>query len=191
MSNNYSDHNEKKYYDDTLENDLEDSPEEELEEDFDEFLEEETFAEDLDNPVEDHSLDSSFIAKDEKNIQDNEEDFTENEDFTTATADLKLDSFEDFITKNNVRDSENKPVVQNLDELSLQVRCEVGTISMTLEELYNLKVGDYIEFIKWPGRVKLLLNDYLFAEGYLVEVDGMLGVKITNNLGALNSVINS
>lgn len=104
---------------------------------------------------------------------------------------FEIKSFSDFATKNENVIASNKLIHPALDEIKFQISCEIGSISISLEELSKLKVGDCLEFIRWPGKVKLKLNDYLFAEGYLVETEGMLGVKITNNLGALNSLTNS
>lgn len=67
-----------------------------------------------------------------------------------------------------------------LTNASFTIKCEVGEVNLSFKEIENLKVGDSLEFIKWPGSVKLRLNNLIFAEGYLVEVNNMLGVKITN-----------
>jgi flagellar motor switch/type III secretory pathway protein FliN len=64
-------------------------------------------------------------------------------------------------------------------QVELRVKCEVGRLSLSLSELLQLKVGSVVDLIKWPGAVKLTANGVYFAEGVLVELDGMLAVKIT------------
>jgi len=115
----------------------------------------------------------------------------ENED--NEFLDYRVDSLQEFLEKNDQPQgaSDERFKIMNPDELSsisFRVTCEVGQTSISLSELSNLKIGDCINFIKWPGMVKLKLNDYLFAEGYLVEIDGMLGVKITNRLSPQNFI---
>jgi flagellar motor switch/type III secretory pathway protein FliN len=67
-----------------------------------------------------------------------------------------------------------------LNSTNFVLTCQVGEVNLSFRDLSNLKIGDSIDFIKWPGKVKLFLNNLIFAEGYLVEIDNMLGVKITN-----------
>lgn len=96
---------------------------------------------------------------------------------------------EDFITQDDVRPtatddsniSEGACLV-NTDEVNVKLICEIGAVNLTIDELKELKVGSTVEFIKWPNKVKLRLNGTSFAEGYLVEVNGMLGVKISNRV---------
>jgi len=64
-------------------------------------------------------------------------------------------------------------------QVELQVKCEVGRLSMSLNDLLQLRVGSVVDLVKWPSAVKLSANGVYFAEGVLVELDGMLAVKIT------------
>lgn len=102
---------------------------------------------------------------------------------------LEIDSLKEFVAKQGLPKridggATEKFAISALsaDELTFKITCEIGAATLSLAKLSTLKVGDCIDFMRWPGKVKLKMNDYLFAEGYLVEVQGMLGVKITNNL---------
>lgn len=79
-------------------------------------------------------------------------------------------------------ENSHSPLLNSAD-IELMVSCEVGQVTLSLGQLMQLKVGDSLEFMRWPGKVKLRVNNNLFAEGYMVEVNGMLGVKITNRIG--------
>lgn len=68
--------------------------------------------------------------------------------------------------------------------IELAVRCEIGMVSVSLEKLMQLRVGDVFELSRWPNTVKLTVNGAYFAEGILVEVEGMLGVKLTRKLSS-------
>lgn len=67
-------------------------------------------------------------------------------------------------------------------DVSVSIRCEIGVVNLSLHDLHNLKIGDTVDFMRWPGFVRLSANNVTFAEGVLVEVNGMLGVKITKAL---------
>lgn len=122
--------------------------------------------------------------------EDNEEEGhhadNEAEAAVAPPPDLQVDSLKTFIGKNAVPEKtvDDNYVLKGLDpeQLSFKVACEIGTTTISLAKLATLKAGDCIEFMRWPNKVKLKLNDYLFAEGYLVEVEGMLGVKVTNSV---------
>lgn len=66
----------------------------------------------------------------------------------------------------------------DLQSVKVQIKCEVGSVNISVSELSKLKVGDVLEFGKWPNTVKLILNNACIAEGYLIEVQGMLAVKV-------------
>ncbi len=74
--------------------------------------------------------------------------------------------------------SKKKSGVIDMHTVKVQLKCEVGVVNISMAELSNIKVGDMVEFGKWPNTVKLILNNSCIAEGYLVEVQGMLAVKI-------------
>jgi flagellar motor switch/type III secretory pathway protein FliN len=74
--------------------------------------------------------------------------------------------------------SKKKSGAIDMSAVKVQLKCEVGVVNISMAELSNIKVGDMVEFGKWPNTVKLILNNSCIAEGYLIEVQGMLAVKI-------------
>ncbi len=68
--------------------------------------------------------------------------------------------------------------VIDMHKVKVQLKCEVGAVNLSMSELSTFKIGDMVEFGKWPNTVKLILNNSCIAEGYLIEVQGMLAVKI-------------
>ena len=70
----------------------------------------------------------------------------------------------------------------SLEDVDVVVRCEVATVKLSLARLSQLKVGDSLELTKWPNTVRLMVNSRPVAEGVLIEVSGMLAVKITRKL---------
>ncbi|MFN8770725.1 MAG: FliM/FliN family flagellar motor switch protein [Neisseriaceae bacterium] len=123
------------------------------------------------------------------------DDDTDLDDFSDTeedTSDLEDDSYleDDISDLDNASDvdrvSDNSSTSVNstnsalLDDndISLNLNCEIGSINMSLAQISKLKLGDIIEFVPWPSHVKLTLNGNYFAQGELVEVNGMLGVKI-------------
>lgn len=165
---------------------------------YDDLIEdtEDTLDEDLDLDV--YATDPAINSTIEQNDEFIKEDNFENIDFdsreslnneSTLNQNFEIDPFLKFVEKKDLVAEPKDIICQSLDEISFTVKCEIGHVAISLNELLNLKIGDCLEFMRWPGKVKLKLNDYLFAEGYLVELDGMLGVKITNNLGSINSFL--
>lgn len=67
-------------------------------------------------------------------------------------------------------------------DVDVNIRCTIGNVNMNIDELLKLKIGDVIDFCRWPATVKLSVNNRFFAEGILVEIEGFLGVKITKRL---------
>lgn len=108
---------------------------------------------------------------DEDLAQDDSIDQDQTEEGLGAATD------EDFVAANT-----DKTALAATDLINLQLSCDIGAVSLSLAQINKLVVGDYVEFNKWPSKVKLRLNGSLFAEGYLVEINGMIGVKITNKL---------
>ncbi|MCE2706589.1 MAG: FliM/FliN family flagellar motor switch protein [Proteobacteria bacterium] len=98
-----------------------------------------------------------------------EEDGDEIEEYATEAE-------EDLVEQDDISDDE--PLLDT-DNLEVQIRCEIGKVSLSLAELSKIKIGDTIEFMRWPTQlVKLSVNNNYFAQGLLVEINGMLGVKI-------------
>lgn len=66
-----------------------------------------------------------------------------------------------------------------LHDVALTLKCEVGTIQLSLQELLGLHLGSVLNISSLPPQVKLTLNGKYIATGVLVEVDGILGIKLT------------
>lgn len=122
----------------------------------------------------DHDEDEGF---DDDNNEPNEESL-ENDVESWATDESSDDHSSAATTDKSVTNSSRDLDV--LASANFELKCEVGAVNLSFQEISELKVGDSIEFIKWPGKVKLRLNNLIFAEGYLVEINNMLGIKITN-----------
>ena len=84
------------------------------------------------------------------------------------------------ISENSTVDvAKNQPLLTP-EQISLQVKCEIGNLNIQLDELLQLKIGSVVDIVKWPHAVKLTANGIYFAQGMLVELEGMLAVKITS-----------
>lgn len=84
---------------------------------------------------------------------------------------------------------DNNSLDLNSSQITVSVRCEIGEVNLSLADLYNLKIGDSVDFMRWPGFVKLSANNVIFAEGVLVEVNGLLAVKITKSLQKIHEEV--
>jgi len=72
--------------------------------------------------------------------------------------------------------------IVNMDDVDITVMCEVASVKLSLTELSQLKIGDTLELSSWPNTVRLLVGGRPIAEGVLVEISGMLAVKIIRKL---------
>ncbi len=67
-----------------------------------------------------------------------------------------------------------------LNDIPLQIAVELARLSVTAEEVANLKVGQVLELNRVPGEpVELSVHGKVVARGELVEVEGHLGVRVT------------
>ena len=72
----------------------------------------------------------------------------------------------------------------SLEELWLTLRVELAARSMTLEELSRLRVGQLLELgCKATDPVELLVGGRRIARGELVDIEGQLGLRITQLAG--------
>ncbi len=133
------------------------------------------------------------ITNDELNETYQDTDFEESlsvldgkfDSFTEETLAVDLDHEDYHDDSNEDHYDINDSVLKNgipSHAVNLVVRCEIGMVNISLDKLSQLRVGDVIDLIRWPSVVKLTANGAYFAEGVLVEVDGMLGVKLTRKL---------
>ncbi len=67
-----------------------------------------------------------------------------------------------------------------LDQLTAQLVCEVGRLSMTLSDLKALNVGSVLPMARTTGQaVDLIVNGLKIGQGELVRLDDTLGVRVT------------
>lgn len=67
----------------------------------------------------------------------------------------------------------------NPELVDIVVKCEVGSVQLTLKDIMALNEGSIVEFSPWPSDVKLMVNGSCIGYGIMVEVNGLLGVKVT------------
>jgi flagellar motor switch/type III secretory pathway protein FliN len=87
---------------------------------------------------------------------------------------------------NNAEALINNDQLISPQDVDVNIRCTIGNINMSIDELLKLKLGDVIDFCRWPATVRLSVNNRFFAEGVLVEIEGFLGVKISRRLAHFN-----
>ncbi len=116
---------------------------------------------------------STMDTVDPVDLNDTAVDYQENEVNEEEAA---------FRHSENEKEGLRQKLQPSAQDIYLNVKCEIGTVSYSLADITKYQVGDIIEFTRWPNKVKLTINGVSFAEGILVEVEGMLGVKIINKL---------
>ncbi|HEX2881769.1 MAG TPA: FliM/FliN family flagellar motor switch protein, partial [Polyangiaceae bacterium] len=75
-------------------------------------------------------------------------------------------------------------LAQTLAELPIEVRVELGSVSLPAAEWAQLQPGDVIPFGPKNSPVRLRANGKVIAEGELVRVDDELGVRISSVLSS-------
>lgn len=67
-----------------------------------------------------------------------------------------------------------------LRDVDASVAVELGRIRMTTAQVIRLRKGQMLRLARSPtDPVDLVVNGKLFAKGELIEVDGELGVRLT------------
>lgn len=68
----------------------------------------------------------------------------------------------------------------DLDDVTVEVDCELGSKALTLEEASSLKVGEVIALDKLAGEAfDIRVNGQLFARGEIVVVEDLMAVRVT------------
>lgn len=76
-----------------------------------------------------------------------------------------------------------------LNNVMVDVTCELGRVEMTLGEVRRLKVESVIETAKLAGSAfDVRLNGRLFAEGEVVVVYEMMAIRLTNMVDVCQEV---
>ncbi len=85
------------------------------------------------------------------------------------------------------QEEDNQPLAMNkgfqnspLNNISLLVSAEAGSVMISLKRLLSLKPGDILDIAELPPKVNLVINGKIIGDGYLVEFNGRLGVKIAS-----------
>lgn len=93
-----------------------------------------------------------------------------------AAADGDLGNSEEF----NVNSNESSEMVELMDDIPLHLSVEMARLPMLAHEVVQMKVGQVLELNRGVGEaVDLAVNGKVVGRGELVEVDGQLGVRIT------------
>jgi len=80
-------------------------------------------------------------------------------------------------TINTPADGDGDPM---LDQLTVQLVCEVGRVSMTMSELKSLQPGTMLPMDRRVQQaVDLMINGLKIGQGELIRLDDTLGVKVT------------
>ncbi len=64
------------------------------------------------------------------------------------------------------------------DNLSITITAQAGQVMLSIQQLLDLSVDQIIDIAPLPPKVSLLANGITIGDGYLVELNGRLGVKI-------------
>jgi type III secretion system YscQ/HrcQ family protein len=75
---------------------------------------------------------------------------------------------------------QDDPLAQTLADLPIEVRVELGSITLAAADWAQLSAGDVIPFGPMPSPLRLRANGKVIAEGELVRVDDGLGVRVTS-----------
>lgn len=98
----------------------------------------------------------------------------------------ELNAHENINNQNNqdITDSDRQvnDAEQLLDRVNIQVDVVIGEARMSMRELTRLKLSDIIKLGNLDQLVKLQIENQAFAEGILVDIGGVIGVKITNKI---------
>ncbi|MFL9950541.1 type III secretion system cytoplasmic ring protein SctQ [Paraburkholderia agricolaris] len=74
-----------------------------------------------------------------------------------------------------------EPVAEALEQVPVMLHFDLGHCDMTLAQLRALAPGSVLELGRAPGRaVAIRTNGLLVGHGELVEIDGLLGVAVTD-----------
>ncbi|MDD3266851.1 MAG: FliM/FliN family flagellar motor C-terminal domain-containing protein [Burkholderiales bacterium] len=90
---------------------------------------------------------------------------------------------EEYSTIENIEECDkaiDETAVVNPTNIDLPIVVVIGSVKLSLKKLSELKLGDVVKIDDWNQIVKLYLSEQLIAEGILVDIDGIIGVKITN-----------
>ena len=92
----------------------------------------------------------------------------------------QLDEFSDSGDLDNLTETEGL-----LHDVAAPVVIELGRIKLSMQQVVKLRPGQILRLPRGPNDpVNLVVKGKLFARGELIEVDGELGVRLTQVVGA-------
>ncbi|MFV5642770.1 FliM/FliN family flagellar motor switch protein [Acinetobacter oleivorans] len=103
---------------------------------------------------------------------------------TTQINDINLPSLDGKNSESSKDLLENKLSI--VDHVEVELVVEVGSVKLTVSDLFNLKQGSTVKLdqsVEEP--LKLYLKDRLIAYGKLVAVDDVLGFQVTEIVNSL------
>jgi flagellar motor switch protein FliN len=89
------------------------------------------------------------------------------------------------MTENNLennleKNNESSKNIERLFDIEMNVTVRFGTAEVPLRDVVNFGVGSMIELNRTVDEpVELLVNNYPFARGEVVVIDGYYGVRVT------------
>lgn len=126
---------------------------------------------------EENPMDEQETHEDKPSEDDNHEDFEEIEEFEDDVSEDEEDGEEDLTFEEN--DTLNEKLLSAQD-IPLDVTVEVAKIKMPLKQLLTLKPGNSLEISAKPEAfVSLTISGKPVAQGQLVQIGDVIGVKIT------------
>ena len=147
-------------------------------------------------------FDESFFDEEDDfyfDEEDEEADFFSNdknshhpqelEEYSEEKIPQKTEMKEPLPVKNSVAEKPTSIGEQNLqnttlaNDIQFRLACELGQVLIPFENLQNLNVGSVVGFQNTIQTLYLSVNNVRVGEGMLVDVDGKIGVKITNWYG--------
>jgi flagellar motor switch/type III secretory pathway protein FliN len=144
-------------------------------EDFEEFdeIEDELNDEFSEEDIEDENDDEVEEEFDEEFDEENDQVFENN---SQQQDEDDYDDTEEYLSDNIALE----PQPNNISNIDIPIMVVVGTLKISLRKLQSLKSGDVLNLDKWNQIVKLYIQEQVIAEGVLVDVGGIIGVKLTN-----------
>lgn len=102
-------------------------------------------------------------------------------EFEAGKADIKEESFKFPPAAKAENKSDAPKNIERLLDVEMNVTVRFGVTEMTLREVVKFGVGTMIELNRTIDEpVELLVNNYPFARGEVVVIDGYYGVRVTD-----------
>lgn len=90
--------------------------------------------------------------------------------------DLEISDIKNMNVESDIINLDSK--LPDLEKMKLTIRCDVGEIMLSLNQIISLTHGTILDLDSLPPKVTLNLNNRQIASGILVELNGRLGVRV-------------